>query len=53
MWMKKIGSHVALPDDAQRANSADGEKRSFLTVRWNELLDEAATRRKTATSGKL
>jgi hypothetical protein len=22
----------------QRANSADGKKRSFLTVRWNDLL---------------
>jgi hypothetical protein len=23
---------------AQRLNSADGKKRSFLTVRWNDLL---------------
>lgn len=27
------------PREAQRLNSADGKKRGFLTVRWNELLE--------------
>jgi hypothetical protein len=28
----------------QHLNSADDKKRSFLTVRWNEVLNEAAAR---------
>jgi hypothetical protein len=30
--------YVETSADAQRANSADGKKRSFLTVRWNDWL---------------